>query len=51
VHEKFRTDRVGADELWVRGRGDDHYSRFGDAEVGALRGAFSEAGRQQFWEL
>jgi fatty-acyl-CoA synthase len=51
VHEKFRSDRVGADPVFVRGRGEDRYRRFEADEESALHGAFVESGRLQAWDL
>jgi fatty-acyl-CoA synthase len=51
VHEKFRRDRVGEDELWVREKGEDAFRPFtGDDEV-ELRKRFEAAGRERFWDL
>ena len=51
VHEKYRPDRVGDDQLWLRARGDDRYRRFGDAEAEELHGRLAEFGRERFWDL
>jgi fatty-acyl-CoA synthase len=51
VHEKFRTDRVGGDVLWVRGRGEDVYRPFTSDDEQALQLKFAEAGRERFWDL
>jgi fatty-acyl-CoA synthase len=51
VHQKFRADRVDGDPVFVRGRGEDQYHRFGPEEEEALRLAFTESGRAQAWEL
>jgi fatty-acyl-CoA synthase len=51
VHQKFRRDRVGDDPLLVRGRGDDRYHEFRDADEKALRTRFIQAGRERFWDL
>ena len=51
VHQKFRSDRVGGDPVFVRGRGEDAYHRFGPDDEAVLRGAFDESGRAQAWEL
>ena len=50
-HEKYRADRVGADPVYVRDRGEDAYRPF-DAEAEAeLHGAFERAGRLAAWDL
>ncbi len=51
VHEKYRPDRVGADELWVRDRGADRFRRFEAAEADAVRASLERTGRSQFWDL
>ena len=51
VHEKFRCDRVGGDDLWVRERGADAYHRFAPDDEAALRKRFAAAGRTRFWDL
>src|SRR5579872_7505681 len=51
VHQKFRSDRVGDDPVFVRPRGDDVYRRFGPEEENELRAAFEKSGRAQAWDL
>ena len=51
VHEKFRHDRIGADRLWVRDRGEDAYRPFTPDDEGALQKRFVAAGRERFWDL
>ena len=51
VHEKFRADRTGDDEVWVRGRGDAEYRPFDAAADAALAGAFRASGRLAAWDL
>ena len=51
VHQKFRTDRVAGDAIYVRGRGEDVYREFTAADEQALRAAFATAGRDRFWDL
>jgi acyl-CoA synthetase (AMP-forming)/AMP-acid ligase II len=51
VHEKFRSDRVGADELYRRVRGAAAFGRFTEADEAALRGQFAANGREEAWEL
>jgi fatty-acyl-CoA synthase len=51
VHEKFRSDRVGGDPVWVRVPGDDAYRPFTADDEGALQLRFAAAGRDRFWDL
>ncbi len=51
VHEKFRADRVHDDAVFVRERGSDTYTPFGDAEEEALHKAFEASGRRTAWDL
>jgi fatty-acyl-CoA synthase len=51
VREKFRRDRVGDDEVWVRDRGDDRFHRLSAEGEEALRGRFVASGRERFWDL
>ncbi len=51
VRQKFRRDRVGDDELWVRERGDDAYRPFSDDDEADLRARFAANGRERFWDL
>jgi len=51
VHESFRAERVGADPLYVRLRGDPAYRRFGADDEAALRAGFEAAGRGRLWDL
>jgi len=51
VHQKFRSDRVGGDPIWVRGRGEDVYRPFTADDEQALQLRFAESGRDRFWEL
>lgn len=51
VHEKWRTDRIGDDEVWVRERGDDAYRRFTAADEQALHDSFVTYERERFWDL
>ncbi|MGI8663318.1 MAG: AMP-binding protein [Acidimicrobiales bacterium] len=48
---KYRLDRCGTDELWVRERAAQSYRRFGAEDERALRDALEAAGRGRFWEL
>ena len=51
VHQKFRSDRTGADELFVRNRGEAVYHLLTDADEAALRASFTKHGRERFWDL
>ncbi len=51
VHEKFRSDRTGADPLYVRGRGESSYSVFGQEEEKELHATFIASGRDHAWDL
>jgi acyl-CoA synthetase (AMP-forming)/AMP-acid ligase II len=51
VHQKFRADRIEGDEIYVRGRGEDAYRRFGPSDEADLHDAFVAAGRAQAWDL
>jgi fatty-acyl-CoA synthase len=51
VHEKFRPDRVGDDQLYVRQRGDDSYRIFEADDASALLESFGRHGRAPFWDL
>jgi hypothetical protein len=51
VHEKFRSDRVGGDVLFIRERGADAFRAFGTADEAALRDRFESNGRAGAWEL
>ena len=51
VHEKFRSDLVGGDAVYVRERGADSFRRFATGDEAALRGAFESSGRRGAWDL
>lgn len=51
VHEKYRPDLVGGDELWVRSRGDVRYRPFGEDDAEELHRRLVEFGRGRFWDL
>jgi fatty-acyl-CoA synthase len=51
VHQKFRSDRVDGDPIFVRERGSDQYRPFTQEDERALRGAFEANGRSEAWEL
>jgi hypothetical protein len=51
VHEKFRSDRVGGDQLFRRVRRADAFRPFTEMDEDALRRSFEHNGRQAAWEL
>ena len=51
VHQKFRSDRLGGDDLYLRERGDDTYRPFTPADETALHDSFEKYQREQFWDL
>jgi fatty-acyl-CoA synthase len=51
VHEKWRSDRVAGDPVFVRGRDDAAYRRFDRADEDALHASFVTSGRDRFWDL
>jgi fatty-acyl-CoA synthase len=51
VHQKFRHELVGGDELFVRERGDAEYRRFTEADERALHDSFVHYQRERFWDL
>jgi fatty-acyl-CoA synthase len=51
VHQKFRSDRIDGDTVYMRGRGEPAYRDFGPGEEKALRSAFEESGRIRAWDL
>jgi fatty-acyl-CoA synthase len=51
VHQKFRSDRLGGDDLYLRERGDDAYRPFTPADETALHDSFERYQREQFWDL
>jgi fatty-acyl-CoA synthase len=51
VHDKVRRDRVGADELYWRPRGEAAFRPFTTEDEAALREAMKSAGRERFWDL
>ena len=51
VHQKYRSDRVGGDPLYLRARGADSYRRFDEDDEAALRHAFATNGRLAAWDL
>lgn len=51
VHQKWRTDRVGGDPVFVRGRGEPVYRPFTSADETALEASFAQYQRSRFWDL
>ncbi|MBF6557337.1 MAG: AMP-binding protein [Acidimicrobiales bacterium] len=51
AHEKFRSDLVGGDLVYVRKPDADAFRRFSDQDESALRSAFESSGRLRFWDL
>ena len=51
VHEKFRSDRVGNDPVYVRDRGSPHFRSFTKEDEVGLRTAFEANGRGDAWAL
>jgi fatty-acyl-CoA synthase len=51
VHDKFRSDRVGADPVYRRERGVAEYERFTTADEVLLRDQFEDNGRVATWDL
>ena len=50
-HEKWRSDRVGGDAVWIRERAADRYVPFTSEREGELRAAFEHHDRLRFWDL
>jgi fatty-acyl-CoA synthase len=51
VHQKYRRDLVGDDELYVRGRGEASYRPLTAEDEQALYDAIVRSGRERFWDL
>jgi fatty-acyl-CoA synthase len=51
VHQKMRRDRVGVDELYVRGRDAPSYRAFTADDEHALYASFVRNQRERFWDL
>jgi len=51
AHEKFRSDLVGGDPMYVRTPDADTFRRFSDQDESILRSAFESSGRLRFWDL
>ena len=50
-HEKFRSDRTGGDEIYLRSRGEGAYHRMSAGEEEKMRADFEAAGRMNAWDL
>jgi fatty-acyl-CoA synthase len=51
IREKFRSDLVGGDPIYVRERQDRSYRRFTSEDEAALRRAFESSGRSRSWDV
>ena len=51
AHEKFRSDRVHGDAVYLRARGDEQFRLFGEEDESSLRDAFTSHGRRAAWDL
>ena len=51
VHEKFRSDRVHGDAVYVRTPGEEQFRLFGEEDESALRDVFTSNGRRAAWDL
>ncbi len=51
AHEKFRSDRVHGDAVYVRPRGEEQFRPFGDEDELSLRDAFTFHDRRAAWDL
>jgi len=51
VHEKFRSDRVHGDAVYLRARGERHFRLFGEEDESSLRDSFTSHGRPEVWDL
>jgi fatty-acyl-CoA synthase len=51
AHEKFRSDRVRGDAVYVRTRGEEQFRPFGKEDESSLRDAFTFHGRRAAWDL
>ncbi len=49
--QKWRSDRVEGDEVWVRRHADDVYRPFTPDDEQALHDAFVAHGRERLWDL
>ena len=51
AHEKFRSDRVHGDAVYVRARDEEHFRLFGEEDEASLRESFVSHGRRASWDL
>jgi fatty-acyl-CoA synthase len=51
VHQKFRSDLIGGDPVYVRGREEGSYRFFTPEDEDALSRAFESSGRSRAWDL
>ena len=51
VHEKWRSDRVDGDAIFVRERGVPNYRPFTEHDEVSLRASFDHHQRTRFWDL
>jgi len=51
VHERFRSDLVGGDPIYIRRRGEPLYRPFTADDENALRRAFDANGRSRAWDV
>ncbi|HEU5301509.1 MAG TPA: AMP-binding protein [Acidimicrobiia bacterium] len=51
VHQKWRSDRVDGDAVFVRGRGEAAYRPFTPDDEAALHASFVQQQRERFWDL
>ena len=51
VHERFRSDLVGGDPVYVREREEDSYRSFTSEDESTLHRAFESSGRGRAWDL
>jgi fatty-acyl-CoA synthase len=51
VHQKWRSDQVGGDTVYVRARGEPAYRAFTDDDERELHASFVRYKRERFWDL
>jgi fatty-acyl-CoA synthase len=51
AHEKFRSDRVHGDAVYLRPRGDEQFRLFEEQDEALLRDDFTSHGRRAVWDL
>jgi fatty-acyl-CoA synthase len=51
VHQKWRADRVGGDQIYVRGREESAFRPFTSDDEHALQASFGHYQRDRFWDL